>query len=46
MITNESAKLLFSKAFGMSLAQSYKDHIHEGSNEKASLFWKWLAAEQ
>ena len=35
---NESAKRLFSKAFGVSLAQSYKYQIHEGSNEKASLF--------
>ena len=34
----ESAKRLFSKAFGMSIAQSYKHQIHEGSNEKASLF--------
>ncbi len=35
---NESVKRLFSKAFGISLAQSYKYQIHEGSNEKASLF--------
>ena len=34
----ESAKRLFSKAFGMALAQSYNYQIHEGSNEKASLF--------
>ena len=34
----ESAKRLFSKAFGISLAQSYRDQIHEWSNEKASLF--------
>jgi len=34
----ESAKRLFSKAFGMSLAQSYNYQIHEGSNEQASLF--------
>ena len=34
----ESAKRLFSKAFGMSLAQSYKYQTHQGSNENASLF--------
>ncbi len=35
---NESAKRLFSKAFGISLAQSYKYQTYEGSNENASLF--------
>ena len=34
----ESAKILFSKAFGMSLAESYKYETHEGSCQKASLF--------
>ena len=34
----ESAKRLFSKAFGMSLAQSYKYQTYKGSNENASLF--------
>ncbi len=34
----ESAKRLFSKAFGKSLAQCYNYQIHEGSNEKAALF--------
>ena len=34
----ESVKLLFSKAFGLSLAQSYKYQTHEGSNENSSLF--------
>ena len=34
----ESAKRLFLKAFGMSLAQSYNYQIHKGSKEKASLF--------
>ena len=34
----ESAKRLFSKAFGISLAQSYKYQTYEGSNENASLF--------
>ena len=35
---NESAKRLFSKAFGMSLAQSYKYQTYEGPNENAALF--------
>ncbi len=35
---NQSAKRLFSKAFGMSLAQSYKYQTYEGSNENAALF--------
>ncbi len=34
----ESAKRLFSKAFGIPLAQSYKYQTHEGSSENASLF--------
>ena len=34
----EAAKILFSKAFGMSLAESYKYQTHEGSKEKATLF--------
>ena len=34
----ESAKQLFSKAFGMPLAQSYEYQSHEGSNENSSLF--------
>ena len=34
----ESAKRLFSKAFKISLAQSYKYQTYEGSNENASLF--------
>ncbi len=34
----ESAKRLFSKAFGMSLAQSYRYQTHEGTNKNASLF--------
>jgi release factor glutamine methyltransferase len=34
----ESAKRLFSKAFGISLTQSYKYQTHEGSSENASLF--------
>ena len=40
---NESVKRLFSKAFGMSLAQSYKYQTHEGSNEKASLFLEMVS---
>ena len=39
----ESAKRLFSKAFGISLAQSYRDQIHEWSNEKASLFLEMVS---
>ena len=35
---NEAAKSLFSKAFGISLAQSYKYQTYEGSNENAALF--------
>ena len=35
---NQSAKRLFSKAFGMSLAQSYKYQTYIGSNENAALF--------
>ena len=35
---NESAKRLFSKAFGMPLAQSYKYQTYEGLNENAALF--------
>ena len=34
----ESSKRLFSKAFGISLTQSYKYQTHEGSNENAFLF--------
>ena len=34
----ESVKLMFSKAFGLSLAQSYKYQTHSGSNENAALF--------
>ena len=34
----ESVKYLFSKAFGLSLAQSYKYQTYEGSNENCSLF--------
>ena len=34
----ESAKRLFSKAFGVSLAQSYKYQTYEGLNENAALF--------
>ncbi len=34
----ESARRLFSKAFEISLAQSYEYQTHEGSNENASLF--------
>ena len=34
----ESAKRIFSKAFGISLAQSYKYQTYEGSNENACLF--------
>ncbi len=34
----ESARRLFSKAFEISLAQSYKYQTHQGSNENASLF--------
>ena len=35
---NESARRLFSKAFEISLAQSYEYQTYEGSNENASLF--------
>ena len=35
---NESIKLLFSTAFKIPLAQSYKYHSHVGSNKKSSLF--------
>ena len=34
----ESVKLLFSRAFGLPLAQSYKYQTHKGSNENSSLF--------
>ncbi len=33
-----SIKLMFSKAFGLPLAQSYKYETHQGSNENASIF--------
>ena len=35
---NESTKLLFSTAFKIPLAQSYKYHSHVGSNKKSSFF--------
>ncbi len=41
---NESAKRLFSKAFGISSAQSYKYQTYEGSNENASLFSEMISS--
>ena len=48
MITNPLSRQngCFQKLLECPLTQSYKDQIHERSNENASYFRKWLAAEQ